>query len=42
MMLTMDQGQIKARVLNNKNKPKLLSDNGSCYISNELGYLFRV
>lgn len=36
VMLTMDQAQIKAQVLNNKNKPKLLSDNGSCYISNEL------
>jgi len=36
VMLTMDQAQIKAQVLNKKNKPKLLSDNGSCYISNEL------
>lgn len=36
VMHTIDQAQIKAQVLNNSTKPKLLSDNGSCYISNEL------
>ncbi|WP_425568146.1 IS3 family transposase [Snuella lapsa] len=36
VMHTIDQAQIKAQVLNNNTKPKLLSDNGSCYISNEL------
>jgi len=33
---TLEQAQIKANVLNNNIKPKLLSDNGSCYISYEL------
>lgn len=36
VMNTIDQAQIKAQVLNDRNKPKLLSDNGSCYISKEL------
>ncbi len=36
VMKTIDQAQIKAQVLNKNTKPKLLSDNGSCYISNEL------